>query len=129
MRRQIAAILFADVAGYTRLMDTHESATHPRLMALLSEVIKPAIERGSGQILDPGDGFLAGFESVNSAIEAAADIQQEVNLREAGRPHDMQIAFRMGLHSGDIVAEQRDIYGAGVNLAARLQESAAPGTS
>jgi adenylate cyclase len=128
MRRQIAAILFADVAGYTRLMDTYESATHSRLMALLSEVVRPAIERGSGRIVkNTGDGFLARFESVNGAIEAAADIQQKVSLREAGRPHDMQIAFRMGLHSGDIVEEQRDIYGAGVNLAARLQEDATPG--
>jgi class 3 adenylate cyclase/tetratricopeptide (TPR) repeat protein len=128
MQRQLAAILFADIVGYTRLMDTHESATHSRLMALLSEVVEPAIERNVGRIVkNTGDGFLARFESVNGAITAAADIQQEVNLREADRPHDMQIAFRMGLHSGDIVTNQRDIYGAGVNLAARLQEDAAPG--
>lgn len=78
MRGQLAAILFADIAGYTRLMDNHESATHRRLMALLSEVIRPAIERVSGRIVkNTGDGFLARFESVNSAIEAAASIQQE----------------------------------------------------
>lgn len=128
MRRQLAAILFADVTGYTRLMDTHESVTHGRLMALLSDVIKPAIERVSGRIVkNTGDGFLARFESVNNAVEAAASIQQEVTLREARQPRDMQIAFRMGLHSGDVAFARRDIYGAGVNLAARLQEEATPG--
>ena len=80
-------ILFADVAGYTRLMDTHESATHPRLMALLSEVIKPAIERGSGQIVkNTGDGFLARFESVNGAIEAAERIIDAGDFSGLGSP-------------------------------------------
>jgi adenylate cyclase len=74
-----------------------------------------------------GDGFLASFASVNNAVQAAARIQREVHDREAGQPREMQIAFRMGLHSGDIVVEANDVYGAGVNLAARLQELAEPG--
>jgi adenylate cyclase len=128
MQRQLAAILFADVAGYSRLMDTYESETHPRMMALLGEVIEVAVAREAGRIVKAtGDGFLACFASINGAIQAAATIQQEVRRREAAQPREKQIAFRMGLHSGDIVVEPRDVYGAGVNLAARLQELAEPG--
>ena len=129
MQHQRAAILFADVAGYSRLMDTYESETHPRMMALLGEVIEVAVQGEGGRIVkSTGDGFLARFASVNSALQAAATIQQEVYRREAAQPFEKQIAFRMGLHSGDIVVEPHDVYGAGVNLAARLQELAEPGS-
>jgi TolB-like protein/class 3 adenylate cyclase len=129
MQRQLAAILFADVAGYTRLMDVYEEETHPRLRAIFSEVIEPAIAAEAGRtVKNTGDGFLACFTSVNSAIRAAILILQEVHRREADQPTDRQIAFRMGLHSGDIAIEERDVYGAGVNLAARLQELAEPGS-
>jgi adenylate cyclase len=128
MRRQLAAVLFADVAGYTRLMDAYEAETHPRMMALLTEVVRPAVDDNAGRIVKgTGDGFLACFASVHSAVQAAASIQREVQHREASQPREKQIAFRMGLHSGDIVVEATDVYGAGVNLAARLQEMAEPG--
>ena len=128
MQRQLAAILFADVAGYTRLLDVYEQETHPRLLALFNEVIDPAIATETGRVVKyTGDGFLACFASVNSAIKAAIEILQETHRREADRPDDRRIAFRMGLHSGDITIEDRDVYGAGVNLAARLQELAEPG--
>lgn len=128
MQRQLAAVLFADVAGYARLMDAYESETHPRLMTLLAEVIEPTIAAGSGRVVKrTGDGFLACFASVNSAIRAAILIQQEMRRRETKCPAERQIAFRMGLHSGDITIEDHDIYGTGVNVAARLQELAEPG--
>jgi len=128
MKRQLAAILFADVAGYSRLMDAYESETHPRMMALFEEVIEVVVPTEAGRIVKAtGDGFLACFASASSAVQAAASIQQEVHRREATQPREKQIAFRMGLHSGEVVVEPRDVYGAGVNLAARLQELAEPG--
>lgn len=129
MRRQLAAILFADVAGYTRLMDFYEAETHRRLMSLVNDVVRPRIQEATGEIVkNTGDGFLARFGSVNDALSAAVGIQQEVAQREATQPFEKRIAFRMGLHSGDITVEQHDVYGAGVNLAARLQELAEPGS-
>jgi adenylate cyclase len=128
LQRQLAAILFADVAGYSRLMDLYEAATHPRMRTLLAEVIEPTITTEAGRIVKhTGDGFLACFASVNNAIQAAILIQREVRRREAAQSAEHQIAFRMGLHSGDIVIEDHDVYGTGVNVAARLQELADPG--
>jgi adenylate cyclase len=128
MKRQFAAILFADVAGYSRLMEAFETETHRRLMALILEVIEPAIAAEDGRIVkNTGDGFLACFTRASGAIKAASLIQQEAWQREADYPTERRIAFRMGLHSGDIVVEDRDVYGADVNLAARLQELAEPG--
>jgi adenylate cyclase len=129
MHRQLAAVLFGDVAGYARLMDTYEHETHVRMMRLFEEVIEPFIASNAGRIVrTQGDGFLACFASVNNAVEAAIKIQQESTRRETDQPRDRQIAFRMGLHSGDIVVEAKDIYGAGVNLAARLEQLAEPGS-
>ena len=129
MQRRLAAILFADVSGYTRLMDLYETETHSRLMALIDNVVEPAVAAAAGRIVKTtGDGFLACFDSVNRAIESASAIQQEVQRREAEHSAERRIAFRMGLHTGDIVVEARDVYGAGVNLAARLQEIAEPGS-
>jgi adenylate cyclase len=128
MQRRLSAILFADIAGYTRLMDEYETDTHLRLMALFGQIIEPAISEAGGQIVkNTGDGFLARFVSISDAFECATAIQHSVNLRETPRPPEERIAFRMGLHVGDIVVEARDVYGAGVNLAARLQEFAQPG--
>src|SRR5205807_9873784 len=128
MQRQLAAILFADLSGYGRLMDTHEADTHVRLMALRAEIIEPLIADNAGRIVkNTGDGFIARFESVNSALDAALGIQQEVARREAAEPAEKRIAFRLGLHSGDVTLAGGDAYGAGVNLAARLQEIAEPG--
>ncbi len=128
MQRRLAAILFADVAGYTRLMDEYEADTHSRLMALFREIIEPAIASAGGQIVkNTGDGFVARFESVGDAFECAVAIQRGVLGREADQPPEKRVTFRAGLHVGDIVVEAHDVYGAGVNLAARLQELAEPG--
>jgi adenylate cyclase len=97
MQRQLAAILFADVAGYSRLMDAYESEIHPRMMALLEEVVEVAIASEAGRIVkSTGDGCLACFASVNSAVQAAVRIQQEVHQREASQPPEKQIAFAWG---------------------------------
>ncbi|MBV9827318.1 MAG: tetratricopeptide repeat protein [Alphaproteobacteria bacterium] len=117
----------ADVAGYTRLMDLFEFDTHTRLMALFDQVIDPAISNGGQLVKSTGDGFLARFESVSNAFECAVTIQRQVHEREASQPRDRRISFRIGLHVGDIVVEQRDVYGAGVNLSARLEEIGEPG--
>ena len=128
MQRTLAAILFADIAGYTRLMDQYEAETHLRVMRVIEEIVEPAVAAANGSIVkNTGDGFFARFASVNEAFRCATGIQQSVDSREAGQPAEKRIAFRMGLHVGDIVVEARDVYGAGVNLAARLQEIAAPG--
>jgi len=128
MQRRLAAILFGDVAGYTRLMDEYEADTHTRLMALFKETIEPAIASAGGQIVkNTGDGFVARFESVSDAFECAVAVQRGVHGREADQPPEKRVAFRAGLHVGDIVVEAHDVYGAGVNLAARLQELAEPG--
>ena len=129
MRRRLAAILMADVAGYTRLMDEAEAETHARLMGLLDDMIKPAMAIHRGRIVKhTGDGFLAYFGSVNSALQCAIDIQQGVQRREAPQPAENRIAFRMGLQVGDVMLRRNDVYGAGVNVAARLQELAEPGS-
>src|SRR3954462_9309392 len=114
MQRQLAAILFADVSGYGRLMDTHEADTHARLMALRGEIIEPLVASNAGQIVkNTGDGFIACFASVNSAFAAALGIQGEVARSEAAEPAERRIAFRLGLHSGDVTLVAGDAYGAG----------------
>jgi adenylate cyclase len=129
MRRRLAAILIADVSGYTRLMDASEAEIHARLTALLEDVIEPAMATHRGRIVKhTGDGFLAYFGSVNSALQCAIDIQQEAQRREAGQPAESRIAFRMGLQVGDVMLRRNDVYGSGVNVAARLQELAEPGS-
>ncbi len=129
MQRRLAAILFADIAGYTRLMDQYEAETHPRLMRVFDEIVGPAVAAAQGSIVkNTGDGFLAHFGSVNNAFHCATEIQENVQAREADQPPAKRLAFRIGLHAGDIVVEAHDVYGPGVNLAARLQELALPGT-
>ena len=129
MRRRLAAILMADVAGYTRLMDVSEAETHARLMALLADVIEPAMATHHGRLVKhTGDGFLSYFGSVNSALQCSVEIQQDVEQREALQPAEGRIAFRMGLQVGDVILRRNDVYGAGVNVAARLQELAEPGS-
>jgi TolB-like protein/class 3 adenylate cyclase/Tfp pilus assembly protein PilF len=128
VQRQSAAILFGDVAGYSRLMDLYEAATYARIRALFAEVIEPTVTARAGWVVkNTGDGFLASFADVASAIQAAIDIQREVRRQEAARPPEHQIAFRMGLHWAEIVVEDHDVYGAGVNVAARLEELSEPG--
>jgi len=126
--RRLLAILAADVVGYTRLMQTDEDATHERLKKLRSEVIDPAIARHGGRVVkNTGDGFLAAFENAHAATHCAIEMQRELITRNAGEPLARQINFRMGVNVADVIVEPEDVYGDGVNIAARLQTYAEPG--
>jgi adenylate cyclase len=128
VRRRLAAILAADVVGYTRLMETHEVDTHVRLMQLRSEVLQPGVTSQGGVIVkNTGDGFLATFDSARDATRCALSLQEAVATRTASLPADQRISFRMGLNAADIILEDHDVYGDGVNIAARLQAYAPSG--
>ena len=128
MARRLAAILAADVAGYSRLMSEDEAGTLAALQQQRAEVVNPAIARHGGRVVKlMGDGILAEFGSVVEAVGCAADIQRETAARNAGVADDRRIAFRIGVHLGDIITDGDDIYGDGVNIAARLEALAETG--
>jgi adenylate cyclase len=126
--RRLAAILAADVAGYSRLMGADEEGTHERLKAHLRELVNPKIDEHRGRIVkNTGDGFLAEFASVVDAARCAVEIQRGMVDREPESPEERQIRFRIGINLGDVIAEEHDIFGDGVNIAARLEALAEPG--
>jgi TolB-like protein len=128
MERRLAAILAADVAGYSRLMGIDEEGTHEDLEAHCHELVEPKIQQHRGRIIkNTGDGFLAEFTSVIDAVRCAAEIQQGMTERNAEIPDDRRIDFRIGVHQGDIITDRGDIFGDGVNVAARLEGIADPG--
>src|SRR6516165_9494095 len=120
--RRLAAILAADVVGYSRLMGQDEEGTHERLKAHLSELVEPKIEEHRGRIVkNTGDGFLAEFPSVVDAVRCAVEIQRGMVDREPEVPEERRIRFRFGINLGDVIVEEHDIFGDGVNVAARLE--------
>jgi adenylate cyclase len=126
--RRLAAILAADVAGYSRLMGADEEGTHERLKAHLRELVEPKVAEHRGRIVkNTGDGFLAEFPSVVDAVRCAAEIQRGMAAREPREPEERRIRFRIGINLGDVIAEEHDIFGDGVNVAARLEALAEPG--
>ena len=126
--RRLAAILAADVAGYSRLMGADEEGTHERLKAHLGELVNPKITQHRGRIVkNTGDGFLAEFASVVDAIRCATEIQRRMVDHEPEVPEERRIRFRIGINLGDVIAEEHDIFGDGVNVAARLEGLAEPG--
>jgi adenylate cyclase len=126
--RRLAAILAADVAGYSRLIGADEGGTLRRLRAIRDQLIDPAIAAQHGRLVKTtGDGLLVEFGSVVSALQCATEIQAGMADRNAGVPQDERIEFRMGLNVGDVVVEDGDIFGDGVNVAARLEPLAEPG--
>src|SRR5215470_11023883 len=128
VERRLAAILAADVAGYSRLMHNDEEATHAKLTALLTEAVHPAITEHGGRIVkNTGDGFLAEFPSAVEAVRAAAQFQTRVKEITIAETEDSCIAFRVGINIGDVIVEPHDIFGDGVNIAARLESIAEPG--
>jgi class 3 adenylate cyclase/pimeloyl-ACP methyl ester carboxylesterase len=128
MERRLAAIMAVDVAGYSRLMRADEAGTLAALQAHLSEAISPAIARHRGRIVKMmGDGLLAEFASVVEGVQCAAEIQAEMAERNESAPADRRMALRIGVHLGDIMADGDDIFGDGVNIAARLQQIADAG--
>jgi TolB-like protein/Tfp pilus assembly protein PilF len=128
VERRLSAILAADVAGYSRLMHTDEETTHARLTALLVDVVTPAIAEHGGRIVkSTGDGFLAEFPSAVEAVRAAVQFQNRIHELTIGNPEDRRIVFRVGVNIGDVIVEPHDIFGDGVNIAARLEGIAEPG--
>jgi len=126
--RRLAAILAADVAGYSRLMGADEEGTHERLKGHLRELVEPKIQEHRGRIVkNTGDGFLAEFPSVVDAVRCAVEIQRRMVEREPTEPEEQRIRFRIGINLGDVIVEQQDIFGDGVNVAAQLEALAEPG--
>jgi adenylate cyclase len=126
--RRLAAILAADVAGYSRLMGADEEGTLARLKAIRREVADPRIKEHRGRIVKTtGDGMLLEFASVVDAVRCAVEVQRAMAERNADVPPDRRIELRMGINVGDIIKDGRDIYGDGVNVAARLEALAEPG--
>src|SRR5712664_46581 len=125
--RRLAAILAADVAGYSRLMGADEEGTLERLKAHRRELIDPKIAEHHGRIVKTtGDGMLVEFASVVDAVCCAVEVQHGMAERNANVPDDKRIAFRVGINVGDIIIEGGDIFGDGVNVAARLEALAEP---
>src|SRR5262249_35111939 len=127
--RKIAAILAADVVGYSRLAGADEDRTLARLRALRSDLFDPTVAVHNGHVVKRmGDGFLVEFRSVVDAVRCAIELQNSMAERNAGVAADRRIEFRIGIHLGDVVEEgDGDLMGDGVNIAARLEGVAKPG--
>jgi TolB-like protein/class 3 adenylate cyclase len=128
VERRLAAILVADVAGYSRLMHTEEEATHARVTALLTNTVMPAIAEHGGRIVKhTGDGVLADFPSAVDAVRAAMLFQDSVYKLSIDDAQDRRILFRVGINIGDVIVDAHDIFGDGVNIASRLESIAQAG--
>jgi class 3 adenylate cyclase/TolB-like protein/Tfp pilus assembly protein PilF len=128
MERRLAAILAADVVAFSRLMEKDEAATFERLRSLRKEFFEPLIASHRGRIFKlTGDGLLAEFLSATDAVECAAELQSGLHERERTAATDWRITLRIGISLGDVILEEEDRHGEGVNLAARLQQLAEPG--
>jgi adenylate cyclase len=126
--RRLAAVLAADVVGYSRLMSLDEDRTHERLKLLRSELLDRQIGAHGGRVVKlTGDGVLAEFQSVTDAVTCALAVQEAMPARNLGLPEEQHILFRIGVTVGDLIIEDGDIFGNGVNIAARLEEMAEPG--
>jgi adenylate cyclase len=123
--RRLAAILAADVAGYSRLMGRDENGTLARLKAHRTERLEPILARHGGRLVKlTGDGALVEFPSAVDALGAAINFQQAMAETNRDQPEELAIVFRIGLHLGDLIVEGEDLYGDGVNVAARLEAEA-----
>ena len=128
VKRRLAAIVAADVVGYSRLMEADEAGTLARLKALRKELIDPKVAQYRGRIVKTtGDGVLVEYPSVTDAVQCSVEIQQAMAERNRTVPPDRRMEFRVGINLGEIIFEGDDIYGTGVNVAARLESMAEPG--
>jgi len=126
--QRLAAILAADIAEYTRLMELDEAGTVEAWQRARAQAIDPTVAQHHGRIVKlTGDGFLAEFSTVESAVRAALTMQNQLAAMFATQPKDRRVAFRMGVNIGDIFVDTDDVYGTGVNVAARLEAMALPG--
>src|SRR5262245_48577361 len=118
VERRLAAILAADVAGYSRLMGADEEGTHERVRALFREVVEPKTKEHHGRaVKNTGDGMLVEFPSVVDAVRCAVAVQRRIAERNAGVEPESRIQFRIGINLGDVIVEGGDIFGDGVNVA------------
>jgi len=128
VERRLAAVLAADVVGYSRLMEVDEAGTLARLKTVRLELIDPAITKCKGRIIKTtGDGMLVEFQSVTEALRCAVDFQQRMARRNRDMPASRALVYRIGINLGDVIVEESDIFGDGVNVAARLESIADPG--
>jgi adenylate cyclase len=128
VERRLAAILAADIAGYSRLIGADEARTLQAFKTIRAELFEPAIAAYRGRLVKTtGDGFLIEFSSVVDALRCATELQARMAERNVTVPTDKRIEFRIGVNMGDIVVEDGDIFGDGVNVAARLEGLAEPG--
>lgn len=128
MEHRLAAVLAADMAGYSRLMEVDEQGTLARLRTHRIELIDPAIAKNQGRLIKTtGDGMLVEFQSVADAVRCAVEVQERMRRRNADVPEERRIQFRIGINLGDIIFDQGDIYGDGVNIAARIEQLAEVG--
>src|SRR6266700_1338865 len=128
MERRLTAILAADVVGYSRLMGNDEAGTLAALKKIRTDLIDGKIAEHQGRVVKlTGDGILAEFPSVVSAVACAVEMQRTIRERNADTPPDQRIEFRIGVNLGDVIVEGDDIYGDGVNVAARLEALAEAG--
>ena len=122
MKRRMTAVLLADVVGYSRLMSTDEDATHVMLAECFGGMIEPKIsEHGGHLIRSSGDGLLIEFDSALDAVRCGIEIQQELRTRNASVDTEHRFQMRIGVNAGDVIVDERDIYGNSVNIAARLE--------
>jgi adenylate cyclase len=128
VERRLAAILAADVVGYSRLMEADEDGTLARLKTVRLELIDPALAKCKGRIIKTtGDGMLVEFQSVTEALRCAVDFQERMARRNRDMPASRTLLYRIGINLGDVIVEGDDILGDGVNMAARLESIAQPG--
>ena len=128
VERRLAAVLAADVVGYSRLMEVDETGTLARLKTVRLELIDPAIAKCKGRIIKTtGDGMLVEFQSVTEALRCAVDFQERMARRNRDMPASRSLLYRIGINLGDVIVEGDDIFGDGVNVAARLESAAEPG--
>ncbi len=127
MERRLAAIVCADVAGYSRMMGADEAGTHATFKAHRTAIYPIILNHGGRLVKNTGDGFLLEFPSIVGAIEAAVAMQKVMAERNEHLPADRLMQFRMGIHMGDVMADEDEVFGDDVNIAVRLESVAAPG--
>jgi TolB-like protein len=127
-QRRLAAILAADVVGFSRLMEADEAGTLTALKARRKDVLEPLVAKHAGRVFKvTGDGVLVEFASAVNAVQCAVELQQAFAMANEGQPEDRRIALRIGVNLGDVMVEGGDLYGDGINIAARLEALAEPG--